>query len=51
MNITAATIYSKTDLSLNDTNREWLSCGAIVYCFESFVSRGITSHGYRRQSV
>ena len=40
-----------TDFSLNDTSREWFSCGAIVHCLESFVSRGSTSHGDRSLSV
>ena len=40
-----------TDFSLNDTNREWSSCGAIVPCLESFVSRSSTSHGDRSLSV
>ena len=44
-------LLQNTDLSLNNTNREWSSCGAIVHCLESFVSRGITSHGDRRLSV
>ena len=40
-----------TDFSLNDTSREWFSCGAIVHCLESFVSRGSTSHGDSSLSV
>ena len=44
-------LLQNTDLSLNDTNREWSSCGAIVHCLESFVSRGSTSHGDRSLSV
>ena len=41
-------LLQNTDL---DTNREWSTCGAIVHCLESLVSRGITSHGDRRLSV